>query len=264
MTSLKESISLIRKWGTIQLVLYTSCAISLYFFWEPSLLWYSLLGYFFLSIFGLEIGHHRYFSHRSFTASKFVDRFLLACTIFVGAGPTGFWTALHRYHHKYSDTDKDPHRPFDQPILCYFHCNDRSRSEFEWNMAGDLLKDPVHLWFLMYYNYFYFGVLAVIFLINPYVALYGFIIPAILTLNISGLVNVVNHRWGYQNYKGIDSSTNNTWVNLITFGGGLHNNHHGNQRSYTTKLKWWEHDLCGWIIKNVLATGVHIQGQTNA
>lgn len=259
MTPLKDSLQLIKKWGTIQLVLYTVCLIGLYFFWDPMLLWVSLAGYVFLAIFGLEIGHHRYFSHRSFTASPFVDRFLLVCTIFVGAGPTGFWTALHRYHHKYSDTDKDPHRPVDQPILCYFHCNDRSRSEFEWSMAGDLLKDPVHLWLLQYYNYVYFGFIAIMYIINPYIALYVFVIPAIITLNTSGLVNVVNHRWGYQNYTGIDNSTNNTWVNLISFGGGLHNNHHGNQRSYTTKVKKWEHDLCGWIIKHILATSVKVK-----
>ena len=254
MTSLKESLQLIRKWGTIQLVLYTACLLGLYFFWKPELLWISLVGYVFLSIFGLEIAHHRYFCHRSFTASKGVERFLLICSILMGAGPTGFWTALHRYHHKYSDTSKDPHRPFDQPILCYFHCNDRSRSEFEWNMAGDLLKDPTHLWLLQYYNYVYFGGLAIIAVINPYIALYGLIIPAIITLNVSGLVNVVNHRWGYQNYKNVDSSRNNFWVNLISFGGGLHNNHHGNPRSYTTKLKDNEYDLCGWIIRKFLAT----------
>lgn len=256
MTPIAESLRLIKKWGTIQLVLYISCFVGLYFYWAPSLLWFSILGYVFLSMLGLEIAHHRYFCHRSFTCSKPVELFLLVCSFFVGAGPTGFWTALHRYHHKYSDTNKDPHRPFDQPILCYFHCNDRSRSEFEWSTAGDLLKDPIHLWLLQYYNYAYFGTLFVIFLINPYLCLYGFIIPAILTLNASGLVNVVNHRWGYQNYTGIDSSRNNKLVNLITFGGGLHNNHHGNPKSYTTRLNKGEYDLCGWVIRNFLATSV--------
>ena len=256
MTSFVESIKLITKWGAIQILLYTICVVGLYFFWEPTLLWATLICYHIISVFGLEIGHHRYFCHRSFTTSKPKEYFLLICTFLAGAGPTGFWTALHRYHHKYSDSDKDPHRPFDQPILCYFHCNDRSRSEFEWSMSGDLLKDPVHLWLLHYYVYLYFGFLAVMFWLNPYVALYCFVLPAIMTLNISGVINVVNHRWGYQNYKGIDSSTNNAWVNLFAYGGGLHNNHHGNPRSYTTKLKDNEHDPIGWIIKTFLATSV--------
>lgn len=256
MTSVAKSLRLIRKWGIIQVIAYAACFTGLYFFWEPHLLWGSLLGYIIISIFGLEIGHHRYFCHRSFTCSKPVEWFLLLCSFFTSAGPTVFWTILHRYHHKYSDTDKDPHRPFDQPILCYFHCNDRSGTELEWKMAGDLLNDPLHRWLLTYYTYAYFGTLVVLFLINPYLCLYGFLIPAILTLNVSGLVNVVNHRWGYQNYTGIDSSRNNKWVNLIAFGGGLHNNHHGNPKSYTTKFKDSEYDLCGWIIRNVLATSV--------
>ena len=256
MTSVAESLRLIKKWGTIQIVLYTTCIISLYFFWSPVWLWVTLFGYIIISVFGLEIGHHRYFCHNSFTTTKIIDWFLFICTIFVGAGPTGFWTALHRYHHKYSDSNKDPHRPFDQPILCYFHCNDRSRSEFEWSMAADLINRPEHLFVLKYYNYIYFGILAVLFLINPYIALYGFVIPAILSLNASGILNVVCHKWGTRNYTDGDSSTNNIWVAIITFGAGYHNNHHGNPKSYTTKVKDTDYDPIGWIIRKFLATSV--------
>jgi len=256
MTSIAESLRLIKKWGTIQLVLYITCAIGLYFFWDPSYLWMTFIGYMIISVFGLDIGHHRYFCHNSFTCSKPVEWFLFICTIFVGAGPTGFWTALHRYHHKYSDTDTDPHRPFDQPILCYFHCNDRSRCEFEWKMAGDLINKPEHLFILKYYNYVYFSSLAVLFFINPYLALYGFVIPAILALNASGLLNVFCHRPYAEKTEVGDHSMNNLFVAIVTSGAGNHKNHHINPTSYTTKVKDNEYDLSGWIIRKFLATSV--------
>src|SRR3989449_8068216 len=62
-------------------------------------------------MFFVTAGYHRYFSHRSFKTSR-AFQFVLA---FLGCsalqkGPL-WWSAHHRHHHLYSDTDKDPHSP---------------------------------------------------------------------------------------------------------------------------------------------------------
>lgn len=62
-----------------------------------------------VSGFGVTAGAHRLWSHRSYKA-KFPLRLLLA----VMQTATGFdtiynWAAIHRVHHRYSDTDADPH-----------------------------------------------------------------------------------------------------------------------------------------------------------
>src|SRR5438874_8996289 len=67
--------------------------------------------FYFVRMFGITAGYHRYFSHRSFKTSR-LFQFLLAwlgCSA-MQKGPL-WWAAHHRHHHLHSDTDKDPHSP---------------------------------------------------------------------------------------------------------------------------------------------------------
>src|SRR5947209_1898600 len=64
---------------------------------------------YYLRMFGLAVGFHRLFSHKSFKTSR-VTSFLLAwlgCSA-TQRGPL-WWTASHRKHHRDSDTPADPH-----------------------------------------------------------------------------------------------------------------------------------------------------------
>jgi fatty-acid desaturase len=55
--------------------------------------------------------YHRYFSHKSFTTSRFMQFIfaLIACVTYQG-GPI-WWASIHRKHHKYCGTIDDPHSP---------------------------------------------------------------------------------------------------------------------------------------------------------
>ncbi|HEX7669223.1 MAG TPA: fatty acid desaturase, partial [Polyangiaceae bacterium] len=67
-----------------------------------------------LSVFSQTFFLHRYGAHRMFTMSKGWERFFYLFT-YVTQGssylvPRGY-AILHRMHHAYSDTPKDPHSP---------------------------------------------------------------------------------------------------------------------------------------------------------
>ncbi len=67
-----------------------------------------------ISVFFQTFYLHRYGAHRQFTLTPFWDRFFYVCT-FVTQGssflsPRGYGI-LHRMHHAFSDTPKDPHTP---------------------------------------------------------------------------------------------------------------------------------------------------------
>lgn len=256
MQSLTYNLGLLFLWGRVQVVVYILAILGLFFFWDPQYFLLSFLGYFLFGTIGLEIAHHRYFCHRSFTASQGVEFFLLVCSIFaVGGGPL-YWSALHRTHHKTADTDKDPHRPFDQPILSFLHCNDRTRSEINYRNVQDLVHRPGIIFLADHYGKVYFGTLLIVGLISVKFCLYFFVIPGILVLWATGLVNVLGHRWGYRNFNTPDNSRNSKLLNFFTFGGGNHHNHHHRPQSYTTKVKWYEIDIAGLIIKYILAKEV--------
>ena len=70
-----------------------------------------LVATYFLKMFGITGGYHRYFAHRAYKTSR-VGQFVLAwlgCSA-LQRGPL-WWAAHHRGHHRYSDTPKDPHSP---------------------------------------------------------------------------------------------------------------------------------------------------------
>lgn len=252
-----ETLRLLYLWGKHQALIYTLGIVGLIYYWDPLYLWLLFPGFIFCGVIGLEIAQHRYFCHGSFTAKPGVYWFLLFASMFsVGGGPL-YWSALHRTHHKTADTDADPHRPHDQPILSFLHCNDRSRSEVNYRNVQDLVHKPGMIFLAENYAKVYFGTLFLIALIDVKFCLYFLILPGIITLWTTGIVNVLGHRGvGYRNFDTPDTSRNSKILNLITFGGGNHHNHHHRPWSYTTKVHWYEHDLSGWIIKTFLAKEV--------
>ncbi len=72
------------------------------------------LAHWFLSLFFQTFFQHRYAAHRMFTTSKFWERVFYLMAYFCEG--TSFLTLrayaiMHREHHAYSDTAKDPHSP---------------------------------------------------------------------------------------------------------------------------------------------------------
>src|ERR1700729_1654866 len=69
------------------------------------------VGLYWLRIFAIGAGYHRYFSHRAYRTSR-AFQFALAFLAQTSA-QRGilWWAANHRQHHKYSDTELDVHSP---------------------------------------------------------------------------------------------------------------------------------------------------------
>src|SRR5438128_2169885 len=71
-------------------------------------------GHWFLSLFFHSFFLHRYASHQLYTTSKGWEKFFYVSTWLVQGSsylvPRAYGV-LHRMHHTYSDTEKDPHSP---------------------------------------------------------------------------------------------------------------------------------------------------------
>jgi fatty-acid desaturase len=64
-----------------------------------------------LTGFGIGVGHHRLFSHRSFQTFMPIRVLFAVLGSMAGEGPPLYWAAVHRCHHRYSDRPGDPHSP---------------------------------------------------------------------------------------------------------------------------------------------------------
>src|SRR3979409_1865712 len=80
-----------------------------------------LAAHWYLSLFMQTFLQHRYAAHGAFSMSKFWERFFyLAAYITQGSSYVSprAYAVMHRMHHAYTDTDKDPHSPaYDKNIF---------------------------------------------------------------------------------------------------------------------------------------------------
>ena len=73
------------------------------------ILW--LIGSYYLRMFGVTAGYHRYFSHRAFKTNRFWQFCLAFLAQTSGQKGALWWAAHHRDHHLHSDRKEDLHSP---------------------------------------------------------------------------------------------------------------------------------------------------------
>lgn len=211
----------------------------------------SVPAYFIVSRIGNDIGFHRLFCHQSFKCNKYVENILLFLGTLDLKGSSIGWTALHLEHHKHSDSPKDPHGStgFKNMLKIWLVFYDLNTTQLA-RPAQRLIKDPRHRFFHKYYFIIVAIVICSLFLFASFETFaYIYLIPSVWSFHSSAAINVLCHNFGYQNYDTHDSSTNNLFVNFITLGGGLHNNHHYAPSKLYISKHWYEVDLNGLLIK---------------
>jgi stearoyl-CoA desaturase (delta-9 desaturase) len=65
-----------------------------------------------VTVLGVTVGFHRYFTHGSFKASRPLRIALAIAGSLAIQGPVVQWVADHRRHHAFSDREGDPHSPW--------------------------------------------------------------------------------------------------------------------------------------------------------
>lgn len=217
------------------------------------------VGLYYVRMFGVTGGYHRYFSHRTYRTSRafqFVLAFLAQTSLQKGAL---WWAAHHRDHHKYSDTPKDPHSLRDYGFW-YAHVGwivSRDTEETHWKNIKDLERYP-ELRFLNTWHLVPGAVLALsLYLLGGMPAfVWGFVVSTTLLWHGTFTINSLSHAWGRRRYETTDDSKNNFVLALVTMGEGWHNNHHYYPRSTAQGFFWWEVDMTLYILKALEKVGL--------
>jgi stearoyl-CoA desaturase (Delta-9 desaturase) len=195
--------------------------------------------------------YHRYFSHRSYRLSR-PAQFVLgfAATTAVQKGPL-WWSACHRDHHRFSDTDRDPHSPKDGFlwshvgwILSYRY------KETKFENVGDLARFP-ELRLLDRFDVvgpIVLGTACFLYAGLPGLFI-GFFASTVVLWHATFSINSLAHVFGRRRYDTPDTSRNSYLLAFITLGEGWHNNHHFRPRNVRSGLNWREPDFTYWVIR---------------
>ena len=210
-------------------------------------------------MFGVTAGYHRYFSHRSYKTSR-AFQFVLAFLAQSSAQKSAiWWAAIHRHHHKHSDTELDIHSPRHRG-LWYSHFGwifDRNNRHEVVPTLPEFMKLP-EMRFLHRFELFPAIVLAVAtFLAAGWSGLIvGFFWSTVVLYHCTFFINSLAHVHGRQRYVTGDDSRNNWWLAVLTLGEGWHNNHHAYQRSARQGFRWYEIDLSYYALQGLALLGI--------
>ncbi|HJK97277.1 MAG TPA: acyl-CoA desaturase [Polyangiaceae bacterium LLY-WYZ-14_1] len=213
---------------------------------------------YFVRIFGVTGGYHRYFSHRTYKTSR-VFQFLLAFLAQTSSQKGALWWASHhRRHHRYSDQERDPHSPVLRGFW-YSHVGwlYDGTEETEWHRIKDFARYPELVWLnrnwalppiLLGFTVWWFLGWPGLFI--------GFALSTVLTWHGTFLINSLAHVVGSRRYPTDDDSRNNWFLALLTLGEGWHNNHHHYQSSARNGFFWWEVDGTYYVLKALSWVGL--------
>ena len=213
-------------------------------------LWYS--GLFFQTFF-----LHRYAAHQTYTMSKFGEKLCFILTwITQGSNYLSAYGygVMHRMHHAFADTEKDPHSPsystglFDMMFKTkdYYNnvLNDRATIDPKFLKGVPYYKTveklgdywPVRILWGTLYTLFYmkFATNNWEYLLLPIHYLMG---------PVHGVViNWFAHKYGYINFKVNDTAKNLLPFDFLMMGESYHNNHHKLGGRANFGVKWHEFD----------------------
>nr|AFJ66832.1 delta 12 acylCoA desaturase/acetylenase [Chauliognathus lugubris] len=212
-----------------------------YLMFTSARIWTSVLVFinYHLGILGITAGAHRLWAHKAYKARWPLKLFLAYIQTLAFQFDIIFWAKYHRVHHKYTETDADPHNA--KRGFFYSHMGwtmVKKNPEFETRCneidLSDLYSDPI----VNFQYKYYYQILFVVFLVVPtFIPMYFWnetfvnafclnLSRYLLSLHCTWLVNSAAHLYGNKPYDKSLYSSENFWVTILVNGEGWHNYHH--------------------------------------
>jgi stearoyl-CoA desaturase (delta-9 desaturase) len=224
-----------------------------------------------LTLLGVGIGYHRYFTHRSFKCKPWFAYVLMILGTIALTGPLLQWVRTHRAHHRFTDQIGDPHSPnrihYKSAWRSFLHGHFLwLLTDFKPNKKLDaidqVLLKMVNRSRVAWPGLTHLGVVLLGLLIPGMIAgfwthsisgallgvLWGGLLRVILVRNIEFGVNSFGHLFGQRTFDTPDNSRDNWFFGLIALGDGWHNSHHRYPYSARHGLKWWQIDVSYYVI----------------
>lgn len=235
----------VNKLANLQILTLTSYLVTITSFFYITFSWQLLLLtiilYFLIFGFGVSMTLHRSVNHKSIVMHPILE---IIGKFFASMGGTGSpisWHLIHNAHHRYSDTDKDPHAAKDA-LRMFFG----KYPEVDKNGIAKLARLRHNRFMHRYYYLILFFYALVWFFLGLEYFVYGFVYPLTLNILAGHLVNWYTHSsliGNYRVYNTKDNSNNNIVIGLITWGEGFHNAHHRYPRKANFSTKFYELDI---------------------
>ena len=177
-----------------------------------------------LRIFAIGAGYHRYFSHRAYSTSRAFQFVLAFMSQTTTQKSVVWWAAKHRHHHLHSDTEDDVHSPRQSGFL-YAHLGwifAARHDKADLAKIADFTRYPELMWLHKFELLPAVMLGTLVFLIGGWTYLVvGFFWSTVAVYHATFCINSLAHVHGRKRYVTGDDSRNNWLLAFFTIGGRL-------------------------------------------
>ncbi|KAM0024356.1 putative fatty acid desaturase domain, acyl-CoA desaturase [Helianthus debilis subsp. tardiflorus] len=187
------------------------------------------------------------------------------------------WVSTHKSHHRYAETDRDPHSPTEG--FWFSHLGWFCYHDYIVAKCGEYTNVPElkAQWFYRFLNETYFLHPTALAVLLYFYGGFSYLVWGVVYVR-GGRRRVARHTrlelagcdesrkrgavWGSgagpsrAKPAPIPSSLINMWTGTFAFGEGWHNNHHAFPNSARHGLEWWQLDLTWELIRFLQLTGL--------
>lgn len=231
-------------------ILHSSLPIGVYMIYTQrpwATLLFSVLGMY-ASGLGVTGGSHRLWSHKSYKARWPVQLILVGLQTMAGQNSIYTWSRDHRVHHKFAETNADPHnikRGFFFAHMGWLCCRKHPDVKEKGKLIdmSDLEANP----FVMFQHRHFWWMSALFTVLIPTMIpvllwrerfwtsfVFSFMLRYLITLHGTWLVNSAAHYYGSRPYDVKIEARESPYVIYNGLGEGFHNYHHTFPYDYAT------------------------------
>lgn len=159
---------------------------------------------------------HFHFSHKPYS-DNFLNYLYTTLVLITAVGSPISFSASHRQHHLYVDTEKDPHSPKIIGAVRVYFLFWKSQI-INPKLIKDFVKSKFQLFVHKHWAKMHFLLIAILWIINPIIVMAGISLVVVTTFHFASMINVLGHLHG--------ESRNCPELKYLQFWAWKHKDHH--------------------------------------
>lgn len=204
---------------------------------------------------GITAGYHRLFAHSAYQAHPIYRFVMLALGAATFQQSALKWASLHRTHHQFTDTPRDPYNIKKGFFYAHMGWILFYRRSIDYSNVKDLQKSALIRHQHQYFQWWAigFGVVLPVLIGMAYgdvreALLFGVAARLFVIFQFTFFINSFAHTFGRANY-GSEISARDNWLGAFLTGGeGYHSFHHRFPTDYRNGVRWYHWDPSKWLI----------------
>lgn len=241
--------------AAISAVALIGCPLHLYYHGvRPATLWLTAV-LCVATVTAITAGYHRLYAHHTYRAHPVYRFVMLALGAATFQQSALKWASLHRTHHQFTDTERDPYNIKKGFFYAHMGWILFYRRSIDYSNVKDLEKSALVMhqhrhfqWWAVGFGVFVPALIGLAYGDVWEALLFGVAGRMFIIFQVTFFINSFAHTFGQATYDTRTSARDNWLGAFLTGGEGYHSFHHRFPNDYRNGVRWYHWDPSKWFI----------------